>query len=222
MVILALVSVVGAKWLDAHPEHNPWAPLDLHDPVGWATAGKLADLRTDVAACRATLARSNVAFERLPPAGSDECRREDRIVVADASLSPATPASTCIVSAAFKIWMEKTVRPLAEATFGSPVRQVEHLGTFSCRRLYGRNRGEWSQHATGNAIDIAAFILDDGRRISVEENWGDATAESAYLAEIRNGACTSFATVLSPEYNAAHSDHFHLDQQDRELGSVCR
>lgn len=222
VAVVAFLAHASSQWLEEHPEHNPWAPLDLRDPVGWATAAKLARLRTEAPACRSTLVRSNVAFEPLPPVGADQCRRDDRIRLTDVPLSPDTPSTTCSVSVAFEMWMEKTVRPSAETMLGSPLRRIEHLGAFSCRRLYGRDEGAWSQHATANAIDIAAFVLEDGRRISLLDDWGDGTAESAFLAEVRDGACTFFSTVLTPDYNAAHRDHFHLDQQPRGLGGVCR
>jgi hypothetical protein len=87
--------------------------------------------------------------------------------------------------------------------------------------MYGASEGRWSEHATGNAIDIAGFVLEDGRRISVLGDWDGEDAEARFLRAVRDGACKSFATVLSPDYNAAHADHFHLDQDGRWSG-VCR
>ena len=54
------------------------------------------------------------------------------------------------------------------ATLGSEVVRIEHLGTVNCRRIGGGDKGNWSEHATGNAIDISAFVLADGRRITVQ------------------------------------------------------
>ena len=104
----------------------------------------------------------------------------------------------------------------------SPVARVEHFGAYSCRRLYGRNEGPWSEHATGNAIDIAAFVLEDGRRIGVAGDWRNDDAEAAFLHSARDAACEVFGTVLSPDYNAAHADHLHFDQAARGFGAVCR
>jgi hypothetical protein len=81
--------------------------------------------------------------------------------------------------------------------------------------MYGRDAGAWSEHATANALDIAAFRFADGRRVSVVGDWEGTPEERAFLREVRDGACKLFATVLSPDYNAAHRDHFHLDQADR-------
>lgn len=209
-------------WLEEHPQHNPWAPLDLRDPPGWATQRKLAALRRDPAECRAVLDRSGVAFSALPAAGEGACRREDRTVLGETPLAPGAPAATCAVDAALVLWLRQGVQPAAEAVLGLPVARIEHFGAYSCRRLYGRDEGPWSEHATGNAIDIAAFVLADGRRISVARGWTGDSEEAAFLRRTRDEACEVFGTVLSPDYNDAHADHLHFDQAARGFGGVCR
>lgn len=215
--------LVGARaWLAEHPEHDPWAPLDLNHPPGWATQRKIAALRDDPVECRAVLERSQVAFAVLPAAGEGHCRREDRTVLSDAPLSPAPPPATCAIGAAFELWLRQGLQPAAEELLGSPVARIEHFGAYSCRRLYGRAEGRWSEHATGNALDIAAFVLDDGTRVSVQGHWSAEDERAAFLRRARDEACRVFGTVLSPDYNAAHADHFHLDQAPRGFGGVCR
>lgn len=225
LLIFALVALGlfagGRAWLAEHPQHDPWAPLDLNDPPGWATQRKLAALRGDPDECRAVLERSGVAFTTLAPAGEGECRRTDRTVLADARLSPVQPSSSCPVAAGLELWLRRSVGPAAEAIFGSPLARVEHYGTFSCRRLYGHSEGRWSEHATANAIDIAAFVLEDGTRISVLGDWQGEGERSTFLHQVRDGACGIFATVLSPDYNEAHRDHLHFDQATR-YSAVCR
>lgn len=214
--------LAGKGWLDAHPEHNPWAPLDLRNPPGWATERKLAALRSDAPACRAVLDRSGVTFTALEPAGEGACARPDRTLLATYPLAPAPPPTTCALAAGLELWLRREVRPAAEEMLGSRLARIEHLGAYSCRRLYGRAEGRWSEHATGNAIDISAFVLEDGRRISVFGDWSDGTPEAAFLHRVRDEGCQLFGTVLSPDYNAAHRDHLHIDQQARGFGSVCR
>ncbi len=221
VLMLGALLVAGGAWLAENPQHNPWAPLDLDDPPGWATHRKLAALREDPAACRAVLARSDVAFETLPPAGEGECRREDRTVLGDTRLASA-PAMTCAVGAGFELWLRQSVQPAAEELLGTRVARIEHFGAYSCRRIYGRDSGRWSEHATGNAIDVAAFVLADGRRITVRGDWRGDGDEAMFLHRVRGEACGVFGTVLSPDYNAAHADHFHLDQAARGFGGVCR
>ena len=222
VLVAAAIVLAGKGWLDAHPEMNPWAPLTLDDPDGWATREKLADLRADRGECRAVLDRSDVAFTTLEPAGEGSCLRADRLVLSDIPLRPKVPPTTCAVAAGLERWLDRSVRPAARDTLGSPLARVEHLGAYSCRRLYGRSTGGWSEHATGNAIDIAAFVLEDGRRISLLADWDGEDAEAEFLRHVRDGACETFGTVLSPDYNAAHRDHLHLDQQARGWGGVCR
>lgn len=221
LLVLFALFVAGGSWIAMHPEHNPSAPLDLRDPVGWATMRKLAALRDDTPECRAVLERSDVAFSALPAQGEGPCARPDRTQLADFPLVPDTPPMTCPVAAALKMWLEKSVKPAARELMGSPIARIEHYGVFNCRRMRGNDSGAWSEHATGNAIDIAAFVLADGRRVSVNDGWSGDANGARFLREVRDGACGVFATVLSPDYNAAHKDHFHFDQ-DARWSSVCR
>jgi hypothetical protein len=216
------LGMAALAWLRAHPEHNPWAPLNLNDPPGWATQRKLAALRDDPAECRAVLDRSQIAFTMLPPTGEGACARPDRIVLPDLHLRPDRPPTTCAVAAGLSLWIEREVKPAARDLLGSNLTRIEHFGAYSCRRLYGRGSGPWSEHATGNAIDIASFTLADGTRISVLRDWNSDGPKAQFLHRARNGACHAFGTVLSPDYNAAHRDHLHLDQHARGLGAVCR
>ena len=222
LLILGGLALALRGWLHDHPQHNPWAPLELAHPPGWASAMKLAALRDDPAACRAVLSRGEVAFTALPPQGEGQCRRADRTALTGSAIAPAAPQMTCPVAAGLELWLRHSVRPAAEELLGSRLVRVEHIGTYNCRRIGGGDDGAWSEHASGNAIDIAAFVLADGRRISVLEDWDGSAEEQAFLRQVRDGACQSFATVLSPDYNAAHADHFHFDQPARMVGGVCR
>lgn len=222
MLLLALAGLLaGRVWLEEHPEHNPWAPLDLRDPPGWATATKLSALARDVPACRAVLTRSQVEYTTLPPAGQGACARPDRTRLDAYPFAPDRPATTCAVAIALERWERDVLTPAAKAHFESKIERVEHLGAFSCRRLYGRGSGPWSEHATGNAVDIAGFVLADGTRVSVLRDWTARGPKAAFLRRIRDGACDSFSTVLSPDYNAAHADHLHLDMRGG-WGGTCR
>lgn len=221
LLLLALLAG-GRAWLAENPGSNPWAPLDLRDEPGWATRSKVMALRDDPAQCRAVLERSEVPFTALDPLGEAPCLRENRTRLDGFPYAGERPDTTCAVAAALEIWRRDSVQPAAQDILGQDITRIEHFGSFSCRRLYGRDAGPWSEHATANAIDIAAFVLDDGTRISVVNDWDGEDDEARFLRQVRDGACESFGTVLSPDYNAAHRDHFHLDQEDRGLGGVCR
>lgn len=232
LLCAAALLLAGRAWLHAHPQYDPGAPLQLGDPPGWATARKLAALRDDPGACRAFLARSGVGFTVLPPAGEGACRREDRLVTTPdrtlgLALRPAGAQATCAVAAGLALWLARGVQPAARAMLGSRVVALNHYGTFSCRRIGGGEGGGdgglWSEHSAGNAIDVAAFVLADGRIISVARDWRAGGARARFLHAARDAACKAFGTVLSPDYNAAHADHLHLDQAGGRMGwSFCR
>lgn len=173
LVLLVLSALVagGWRWLEEHPEHVPWAPLRIDQPTGWATRMKLARLRDDPTECRGFLTRSGIAFTALPPVGERECRRADRVLAgpdraSGLDLRPRDSAATCAVNAGLALWLRHGVQPAAAGVLGSRVVRIEHLGTANCRRIGGGETGSWSEHATGNAIDVAAFVLADGRRIN--------------------------------------------------------
>ena len=222
LIMLALL-LAGRTWLAEHPEHDPSAPLDLRDPRGWATGAKLSALADDPAQCRDVLERSEVAFNSLDPAGEGACYRADRLVLTDSLLSPAdTARMTCPLAAGMRMWIDKDLQPLARDMLGSEIAGIRQIGTYSCRRMYGASSGPWSEHATGNAIDIAGFTLADGRQLSLLADWNGNEEEAAFLRAARDAACRNFGTVLSPDYNAAHADHFHLDQGRMPGFGACR
>jgi hypothetical protein len=219
--------LAGSRWLAEHREHNPWARLRLGDPIGWATSRKLARLRDAPGECRAFLSRSAVGYAALPATGEGACRRADRLILApDAAsgrvLRPAGAQASCAVGAGLALWLRHGVQPAARRYLGARVVAIEHLGTANCRRIGGGASGSWSEHATGNAIDVAGFVLADGHRVSVLRDWPGTDAKARFLRAARDLGCHAFATTLSPDYNAAHRDHLHLDQARRGIFSVCR
>ncbi|HXP95874.1 MAG TPA: extensin family protein, partial [Telmatospirillum sp.] len=68
-----------------------------------------------------------------------------------------------------------------------------------------------SQHAFGRALDVTGFELADGTVISVMKDWRNRGAKSEFLHQVAQGACKMFSVVLTPNYNAEHHDHLHLD-----------
>ncbi|MGF1954234.1 extensin family protein, partial [Lactococcus lactis] len=89
--------------------------------------------------------------------------------------------------------------------------RVESFGTYACRATIGTATTRLSGHAIANAVDIGGFILADGRRVTVLADWnGPDPAVREFLRVVHASACKRFGTVLSPDYNAAHRNHFHL------------
>jgi hypothetical protein len=125
-----------------------------------------------------------------------------------------TPTATvgCPVTASLDRWIRNSIQKAAYRQFGKPVVEIKQISSYSCRGRNGRRRGPLSEHAYGNAIDIAAFRLSDGRQITVVKGWWRGTPrEKAFLREVFAGACEEFYTVLGPGSDRHHYNHFHLD-----------
>ena len=137
---------------------------------------------------------------------------------------PSGVVTSCSVAAAMHLLETRVIEHAVLRHFGSRVVAIDHAGSYSCRRLYGRSEGPYSEHATADAIDITGFRLANGTRISVLNDWNRAGSKAEFLHEVRDGSCGLFSTVLSPDDNDAHADHLHLDQADRgEVGwRACR
>jgi hypothetical protein len=176
--------------------------------------------------CLSVLKANDVRFTPLPNQSfGGGCQTIDTVKL----MSFATEASnlgamTCPLAANFTAWAKHAVRPAARKYLGSDVVRIETMGTYSCRKVNGARSNKLSEHAYGNAVDVSAFILKDGRRISVLNGWNGKADERAFLRRLHDSACKRFGTVLGPEYNAAHANHFHFDmgKSMKDGSSYCR
>ena len=116
----------------------------------------------------------------------------------------------CPMTEMLEIWMRYSVQPAALAWFGAPVVEIKQISSYSCRSRNNVRGAELSEHAFGNAIDIAGFKLASGREIIVKSDWMGSADERGFLREVFASACRSFKTVLGPGAKY-HGDHFHLD-----------
>lgn len=227
---LAIAIIEGAAYVATHRQDFFWTSLDLDEPIGLATRSKLVSLRGEPRRCRRLLADAGDADVPAPAvrAGPD-CGYADgmRLVPEDPAsihFQPAAPVTSCAMAAALALWERDIVQPAALEHFGHPVTRLHHVGSYSCRRLYGRSVGGYSEHATANAFDVIGFTFADSRTISVLRDWERDGPGAAFLRDVRDGGCRLFATVLSPDYNAAHADHLHFDQAQRGVSGwgLCR
>jgi hypothetical protein len=134
-----------------------------------------------------------------------------------------TATLACPIVSALDRWIAAAVQPAAQKWFGQPVAEIKQISAYSCRGMNGQPGARISEHAFGNALDIAAFVLADGRRITVKDGWRGAPEEQGFLRDIQGAACDQFTTVLAPGSNAFHYDHIHVDLMRRASGRrICQ
>ena len=164
-------------------------------------------------------ARPNVApgLPRLGPAQGNSVAAFGPVAV--------RPAATlaCPIVSALDRWLADSVQPAAQRWFGARVVEIKQISAYSCRGMNGNSRAHISEHAFGNALDIAGFTLADGRHISVKDGWKGMPEEQGFLRDVQAAACQQFSTVLAPGSNVYHYDHMHVDLMRRaSQRAICQ
>lgn len=126
-----------------------------------------------------------------------------------------TATLACPIVSELDRWLADTVQPSAMRWFGVRVAEIKQISAYSCRGMNGNSRAHISEHAFGNALDISAFVLADGRRVTVKGGWRGMPEEQGFLRDVQAGACAHFTTVLAPGSNVFHYDHIHVDLMRR-------
>lgn len=126
-----------------------------------------------------------------------------------------TATLACPIVSELDRWLADTVQPSAMRWFGVRVAEIKQISAYSCRGMNGNSRAHISEHAFGNALDISAFVLADGRRVTVKDGWRGMPEEQGFLRDVQAGACAHFTTVLAPGSNVYHYDHIHVDLMRR-------
>ena len=206
--LLALLMVAEDGW-------NPLKPVDPDAPVTLMTPIKLMQTAGNPQFCRdalAGMAQTDLGF-LADQENSPQCQIRNRVRIRALSGTMLPPVDTrCDTALRMAMWTRHVIQPAALGHFGSPAVELLHFSSYSCRRMR-TSRGESSRmsaHATARAIDISGVRLANGRVISLKDSWDGP--EGPFWREVRDGACTYFRTVLSPDYNALHANHFHLAQ----------
>ncbi len=127
------------------------------------------------------------------------------------------PAATlaCPIVSVLDRWLADSVQPAAMRWFGARVVEIRQISAYSCRGMNGNSYAHISEHAFGNALDIASFTLADGRQVSVKDGWRGMPEEQGFLRDVEAAACQQFSTVLAPGSNAYHYNHIHVDLMRR-------
>ncbi|WP_323801655.1 extensin family protein [Parasphingorhabdus sp.] len=225
-VILLALLLRGYEWV-VHDYRMPWTPLSLAAPIGPFTTRKIDALADDTPQCHRLLEEASIGYSPLPPVDAGpQCGYDNGVTLTRdrpqaIAYSPAAKTS-CPVAVSLVLWEKQIVNAAAARHLGTTVEEIITYGSYSCRRIGGGQTGNFSEHATANAIDIAAFRLADGRTVSVAGHWDADDERSRFLKEVRDGGCEIFATTLSPDYNKAHRDHLHFDQARRGGSHYCR
>lgn len=203
-----LLAVAGCG---ASPETR--APARTNTQAGIPT---ISQMRPEAVQCQSELGKSGASFAPLPDKYYGPGCSALNAVKLDGiggdngqflvtNLGPlACPAANTLAG-----WARFGVDRAARQIMGSPLKRIETMGSYACRNVAGT--GRLSAHARAQAVDVSAFVLADGRRISVREGWAASPKEREFLRTVHQSACKRFGTVLGPDYNAAHHDHLHLE-----------
>jgi hypothetical protein len=145
--------------------------------------------------------------------GSCGARRPFQVGAAMGGRVALSPAATlgCPMIPQVDSWLARDVQPAAMSLFGEPVAAIDVAASYSSRSRNGKRGAKMSEHAYTNALDVRAFRLASGRTIEVERGWSGPLDEAVFLRTAHQGACRRFRTIIGPDGDRYHRDHFHLD-----------
>ena len=201
---------------------EPAEPPPPPDPRSALRADASGKLPAEEVACRKRLTELGVRFEESKaewdPAG---CSMPYPLVVkslgSGTEINPEAEMNCAMAETAAR-FAKDVVSPAAQKAYGQTLKSISHASAYVCRPRNGSRK--LSEHAFGNALDIASFTLSDGTAIGVEPHPDAKTA--GFFGQVRRAACGPFKTVLGPGSNADHAEHFHLDLAPRRSGAtVC-
>lgn len=235
---------VGWAWAKYPlPTPNPRRPDD--SPPAQTTAPNTSDDRSEswsgaqVAegrrTCRDLLKDLSITYEEAEPIGGPGACGIAAPIRITALGGPKSQVEikppavlNCALAAATARWMHSKVQIAALAAYGERVVGITNVSSYVCRRRNNKKDGRLSEHALGNALDVAAFTLASGKVITVRDGWRSGkketlveevvskvvapeTEDSRFLSQAHKGACDIFSTILGPDADKYHVDHFHLD-----------
>lgn len=154
--------------------------------------------------------------------GSGACGVPDAVSVTSVSgIALSQPATVnCKTASALNSWVAQSAMPTIGRT-GGGLKSLKVAAHYACRTRNHKSGARLSEHAKGNAVDISAFRLADGSAITVLGDWNNSK-RGRILKELHKTACGPFGTVLGPNSDRHHRDHFHFDVADYRSGPYCR
>lgn len=234
-LLAAILCLAGAAGLPeqgplplSRPERQPAGEVKAEPSVETGeeeekAAERPQEAEAEQAACRAALRESGAVFEEISAIhDSKACGIERPVLLKTLAGGIALePAATIRCETALQLsrWMEGSVKPsLSAALPGEEITGLSQASAYVCKNRNGATEGRISEHAFGNAIDIAGFTLKSGKSLTIRPADKDATLEGAFQRAITEAACLYFTTVLDPGSDAAHQNHLHLDVKERRGG----
>ena len=137
------------------------------------------------------------------------------------------PKATLRCEAALELarWTREAVLPAAGTAVpeDGALTTINQASSYICRLRNNAATGKISEHARGNAIDIASFTFKSGKTIAIQPRDEDSTLTGAFQRAVTATGCLYFETVLDPGSDEAHEDHLHFDVLQRRGGyRYCR
>lgn len=225
LVLLAFATLLGGcvGGEERKPRKQVSSPPTYRSPPSFGGSAFSGIEAPETRQCMATMGAAGFQFTPLPDRSfGGGCLAFGSVQLNNVGV-PVTNlgAMRCPLAQTFAAWARHGVLPAARVHLRTEVIRIESFGTYNCRNINGSGSGRLSQHAFANAVDVAAFVLADGRRITVRGGWnGPDETVRRFLRVIHQSGCKRFRTTLGPDYNNAHADHFHFDMGGN--GSYCR
>ncbi len=192
-------------------------------PAKWSDA-EIADAK---AVCTRLLTNDTYDFKALEPIKDGACGAPAPVRLVYINQVPRTEVRpgatmTCPLADALDRWLREVVQPRAKALLHANVIRLGNLSAYVCRNRYNSATERISYHAFAEALDVSEFVTAKGEHINVLEHWPVKDERSQFLREVHDGACKIFGTVLGPDANAAHKNHFHFDMAKRRHSAYCQ
>jgi hypothetical protein len=206
---LIVLGLVGCRFVDFE-EREPWRTQAEEQCVAQR------------------LVQTSNYLESAPPVnGRGKCGMDKPFNVAavNGGFVEFKPKATlsCPLVANVEAWFHESIQPAAMAWYGSPVVEIKQISAYSCRTMNGQPGAAISEHAFGNALDIASFRFADGREVEFKTGWKGRPEERGFLRAVHAAACERFSTVLAPGADMFHYDHIHVDLARRASGrNICK
>jgi hypothetical protein len=159
------------------------------------------------------------AVGAVPGAGACGIESAVRLTSAGGVRLSSGALMDCNTARALADWVDQAAEP-AVGGLGGGIARIDVMGDYACRPRNNQSGNRLSEHSFGRAIDVGGVTLQDGTRITVLNGWG-TSSYGAILRQMHRDACGIFGTVLGPEANRFHRDHFHFDTAQYRSGSYC-